>query len=472
MQTLLTIDLGTTSFKCGLFDAGGRMLAHVRVTPPVRHPRPGRWELPVDDLIAAVQQGVRRLGRAAPSALRRAAAVCFATQTNSFALLDGRDRALTPLILWPDLRAADGSRAQVALAERIAALRDLTGVPGMTAESMLAKLLWLKRQTPDLWRRTTRVALIGDYLAWWLSGAWTTEGGAQSLTGLCDTGRWRWIPEAIQSLDLPPEWLPPLVRAGTDLGLLRPACAEALGLPPACRVIAGTLDQHAGAIGVGNVRAGGCSETTGTVLAVIRCATAKTACPPGVFQGPAWRRDRRYRMIFGVCAAGLLERYRATAAPRRTFAALDALAAAVAPGADGLRLRDVSGAGDVLTFTGGSGASDTAHHVRCLLEAVAVALHRQVAALAAGQPPATIHCAGGGARSDLWLQIKADVLGCPTVASACLEPTSLGAALLAAHGLGWGRLPALAEAWARARRTFEPDAGRHARYVAAYGLQP
>ncbi len=90
------------------------------------------------------------------------------------------------------------------------------------------------------------------------------------------------------------------------------------------------------------------------------------------------------------------------------------------------------------------------------METVAAALAEQVYQLDPDHKPAEIHTTGGAARSDLWLQIKADTLGVPILATACEEPTSLGAALLAATALGWGTLPNLASRWIARRARFTP----------------
>ena len=91
------------------------------------------------------------------------------------------------------------------------------------------------------------------------------------------------------------------------------------------------------------------------------------------------------------------------------------------------------------------------------MEAVAGALADQVATLSPGSPPREIRCAGGAARSDLWLQIKADVLGMATVATECPEPTSLGAAILAEASLGGGDVRQIARQWVRLKSPHRPD---------------
>ena len=415
----------------------------------------GRCELAPDAFLAAISEGIGSLLQEVPVSARDIRALSFASQTNSFLILDRRDDPLTPLILWPDLRAAamEGFSEKAGMfASRVGQ----TGVPVVTHEFMVAKLLWLRRDR-DIWSKVRRAALISDYLMWWLTGEWITEAGACGLTGLCDIRLLKWIPSACETVDLDTVHLPRITRAGTDLGVLLPARAAELGLPLSCHVVVGCLDQYAGALGVGNIRPGGCSETTGTVLSAVRCSDRMESKGTGVFQGPAWSPDGFYQMTFGSCSANLLEWYRGQLPDHPPFELLSALAAGIPAGAEGLRLSPNAGHGPIIEgFIGMTPAHGRGHCVRCIFEAVASALNDHIAALCGDMRPAEVRCAGGGARSDLWLKIKADHSGVPMIAMACSEPTSLGAAILAAHGTGWGTVDDLVLKWVHSRGVFRP----------------
>ena len=249
-----------------------------------------------------------------------------------------------------------------------------------------------------------------------------------------------------------------IVRAGTDLGPIRPGAAEQFGLPKSCRFVVGCLDQYAGAIGAGNVVSGCVSETTGTVLATVRCADHFDPQPAeNVFQGPGFDPGIYFHLVFGSTSANLLEAYRNALPDRPDFAELDRLAAEAAPGpgpgAGGLSVAADADPMDPATLFGTDPASlDRGLATRAILETVAHALAEQVDQLCGDDRPAEIRCAGGAARSDLWRQIKADILNCPVVATACPEPTSLGAALLAASALDPATdLTAIAHRWIQTR---------------------
>ena len=460
MAKILVVDLGTTYFKIALFDRDGRLCDVVRVAPPVRSPSPGYAELDADAFDRVIAEGIARLRHRSPGGLADIDAVTFATQTNSFVLLDAAGRPLTPILLWPDRRGAD-LEADVRARCETSVAAATTGVPRVPPEFMVAKLLWLQRQSARTWQRTNKLCLISDYLTLRWTGRHVTEAGAAGLTGLLDVHRCRWWPEVLERFAIPPHWLPAVTRAGTDLGPIDARAAETLGLPHTCRFVVGCLDQYAGAIGAGNVEPGLVSETTGTVLATVRCADRfATDLGPDVFQGPAFAENLYYRMVFGSVAANYLEWYRDQLPDRPDFARLTALAADVEPGAGGLKLRtdvELAGARPQEVFEGMTPQHTPGHAVRCIMEAVAHALRDQVANLCSNAPPAEIRSVGGAARNDLWLQIKANVLGIPTAATQCREPTSLGAAILAESALTGHDVPHTARRWVRLSPPHQPQ---------------
>jgi xylulokinase len=462
---ILSIDLGTTFFKFTLFDRGGRLCGTCRIAPPTETVEAGRLELPVNGFLATVAEGIAEIEKFAGSSLNDVEAVTFATQTNSFMLLDASDRPLTPLILWPD-RRAEGLEAEFLRRFDVSGFSVTTGIPQPTFQFMPAKLLWLQNRSADIWKQTKRLSLISDYLTLLFTGKHVTEAGAAGLTGLLDIHCREWWPKMLAQFDIPRSLLPEVVRAGANLGPIDPAAAKRFGLPTSCRFVVGCLDQYAGAIGLGNLEPGMISETTGTVLATVRCADGVSAqFGPAVFQGPAYREGLFWRMAFGDVSANYLQWFRDQLPDRPDFEQLTALAEPIEPGAEGLRLRtDVERTDFGAIFENLTLRHTTGQQVRCIMEAVAVALGEQIAALGEGAAIREIRCAGGAARSDLWLQIKADMLGVKTVAMDCPEPTSLGAAMLAEASLSGADLPKIVRQWVRSQPPHRPNPERHRQY--------
>jgi len=427
--------------------------------------RPG--ELDVGVFQDTIAKGIGKLAGRSGGGLAEVEAITFATQTNSFVLLDSSDRPLTPIVLWPDRRAADLEqevRQRCDLPDFIAT----TGIPQVNCQFMLAKLLWIRRHCPGIWTQTARLSLISDYLTLLLTGRRVTERGAAGLTGLLDIHRRQWWLETLVRFEIREQWLPEVVRAGTDLGPIDSSAARQFGLPKTCRFVVGCLDQYAGAIGAGNVEPGTTSETTGTVLATVRCADRfATNFGPAVFQGPAFCEGLYWRMVFGDVSANYLHWYRNQLPDRPDFDRLTAMAGQIEPGAGGLKLRtDVfsSDAQLVSVLEGMTPRHTHGHAVRCIMEAVAWALGDQLTALSRGTLPAEIRSTGGAARSDVWLQIKADVLGVAVTATECPEPTSLGAAILAEAAISQTDVRRVARQWVSLKSPHLPDAQRHQLY--------
>lgn len=465
MNKILSLDLGTSYLKAALHDRAGNLCGLRKTPTPVAHPQEGRREMDAVRLQEEITQLISHLGASSPAGLAEVAAVVFSAQTNSFLLLDSEDQPLMPLIIWTDERAV-AFEDEARNLSRIPDFHRTTGLPALDRLHMPAKLLWLRHRRPDVWQRTKRLCLISDYLTLWLTGRHVTEAGTAGLLGILDIRDLRWWTKACDQLELPESWLPAVVRAGTDLGSIRPKAADALGLPKGCRFIVGCLDQYAGAIGAGNISPGMVSETTGTALATVRCAFGfNRSVRSAFFQGPSFDPTVYFQMLFGTTSANLLEWYRNGLPGPPDFESLTRAAADVPPGADGLRVRPDAYKGSLEDgFIGRSDQHTTGHAVRSIMETVAFALADQVEQLCGSERPAEVRSCGGAARSDVWLQIKADVLDVPFAATVCPEPTSLGAAMLAANTLGWSGMPDLIRNWVRTGLPHTPDRRTHQFY--------
>jgi xylulokinase len=453
MAKFLTFDLGTTLYKVALFDEAGRLLAVRHVTPPVLHPTPGWWELDPRDPWRPLIEATRQL-RQQIDAFDDVVAVSFATQANSFVLLDEHDEALTPIILWPDQRAAELANELEAIA-RLPSFRERTGMPRLGHLLGLAKVLRWKQINPQVLEQTGRFCYLSDLLTLWLTGQHVTEGGVAGLSGAMDVQAFAWWDQMLARLGVRKAQMPAIVRAGTDLGPVREEVAGEMGLPRSCRFVVGCLDQYAGAIGTGTVEAGRVSETTGTVLAAVRLSDSFDArCGDDVYQGPAFEEGKFFQMSFSSTSANLLEYYRNTLPYRPDFEELSRLAAQATDAAQIEPYRE--GEPIERCFRHVRPEHSPGQVVRGIMRTVAAALKRQVASLSPQVPP-VIRSAGGAARSDVWLQIKADTIGTTFEAVECEEPTSMGAAMLAARAITGRNLPELAQQWVRVRASFKPS---------------
>ncbi len=488
MGYLLGIDAGTTSLKAGVFDTDGSTLAVAVEEYRLLTQGADRVELdPERYWQAAVRATAAAIAHAGiPTADVDAIAVSSQGETVTPVAADGTP--LGPAIVWLDNRA----RAEAdELARRFETntVYATTGVPAINPTWTASKLLWMRRHAPDVFASAARFLLVEDLLLHRLTGRFVTEGGVQSTTLLYDIRAHRWWDPMLDALGLTSERLPEIATPGDVVGTLRAEASEALGLRRDVRVVAAGMDQGAGAVGVGNVVPGMISESTGGALTLQ--ATVDRPDGDRTLQTPVYVHSAPGRYLYcPVCPTGGMaltwfrDRFgdtevgRAAAEGRSAYDLLTELAANVAPGSEGLTmLPHLMGAfspeyeprarGAWFGFTL---AHEKAHFVRAILEAVAYMLRRNLEMLAAsGASAAEVRSHGGGARSDVWCQIKADVIGLPVVTLQGEDAAIRGGAMLAGVAIGaFADLEEAGAAMVTPRRRFAPEPQRQAIYETGY----
>ena len=478
MTLLLGLDVGTTSVKAGLFDARRGHLASAGREYRLSHPAPDRAEIDAETWWAAAVAAVREVLATPGVDASAVVALAVSSQGESVVAVDAAGRPLGPALVWLDNRASDEARE---LSERFAAdlVYERTGVPDINPTWTAPKLLWWRRHEPDLFGAAARFLLAQDALLHRLTGRFVTNGGLWCTTLLLDIREGGWWPEMLEVVGVAPERLPELVPTGSVVGPLTPAAAAALGLPVGIPVVAAGMDQGAGAVGVGNVAPGMVSESTGGALTLQATVRRPGADPSG--QTPVYVHSVSGAWLYcPVCPTGgmALTWFRDQLGDGGDYDALTALAAAVPPGCDGLTmLPHLAGAFSpeyVATargvFAGFTLAHTRGHFARAVLEAVAFMLRRNLELLAgAGAPAAEVHTHGGGARSELWNQVKADACGVPVVTLEGEDAAVRGDAMLAGVAVeAFPDLAGAAGALVATRHRYEPDPATRAAYDDAY----
>jgi xylulokinase len=472
MDTLLGIDLGTSGVKAALFRADdGQALASAFFDYPLLHPQPGWaeqrpsdwWEATVNAICACLARA-HEIGITA----QEVRGVGLSGQMHGVVLLDTAQQVVRPCIIWADQRSEAQCRE---ITERVGAARliELVSNPALTGFS-LPKLLWIRDNEPELFSRAVTMLLPKDYLRWRLTGVFGMEISDAAGTCLLDVQHGRWSSELLAVLDLDPSLLPPVIPADAVAGTISDDVAALTGLIAGTPVAGGGADNACGAVGNGVVRPGLALVsigTSGVVLAhtntpqvdvsgpVPRIHTFNHAVPDawylmGVTQGAGlslrWVRDN----------IGLPEMAVERWAGSDAVDAYDLLAqeAAAAPaGSDGLLFLpylqgertphlDASARGGWFGLT----ASHTRRHlIRSVLEGVAFSLKDCFSIMREqGLSIEQVRATGGGAKSPLWRQIIADVLGVELVTTDNEEGPAFGAALLA--GVASGVYPSIAQA--------------------------
>ncbi len=442
-------DLGTTFVKVGLCNGNGERvgLGH---RPFVKdEDASGRCTVPVARFKELVSEAFREaLAEAGctPAALR---GVSYCSQANTFLLLDNQDRPLTPLIVWPDLRAAPLSESLSAFTSTEAFLQ-ASGQGLIGPQWMPSKLEWFRRQEPELWSQTARVLTISDYLSFLLTGQYIGDSGTAALTGLWDLREERWNTTMLDLLELKPEALPELhrpcaltVKTGKD-------AAAWLGIPEGTPFTVGALDHHAAALGGGIGREAPVSVSFGTSLVCFRFEESYVPLR-GSCLGPATEPGRFYRIAFNAPGASAMDWYRRDYAPESSFEALLASAEHIPPGCDGLRAVSENGRILFKTETAAAGMRNKkkstfnaqrstlnaqglgqGYYVRAVMELTGRNTASLLKDLAAGETPVPrILAVGGAARSDLWMRIVEETSGVAVSPARPADTAAKGAALFA-----------------------------------------
>ena len=435
MSYYLGIDLGTSYFKAGVYDQDGGLKGLGRVAAE-KDICGKRCEVKVDAfwkaLSGCVGQALEEAGLE-PDQIR---ALSYSSQANSFLLLDSGMNPLTPLILWTDMRAEGTAKALEALEGR-GDFTDKTGL-GITLDegAMAAKLEWFQKNEPEVWKRTAAVMTISDYLVFSLTGRFTGDLSTASMTGLLDIWEGWWWSDALDMFGLREDMLPKPAISGTSAGSLSLFGAALLGLKPGTEVFLGGLDHHMVAVGAGIADHGLVSESTGTVLACVNYAEGYSP-RKGVNTGQGLDPDHYFQMAFSENGATALEWYQKNYAPGKSIPELVAEAEKLEPGSDGLlALPKADKYSGLEGFCNVKTCHTAGHFARAIQESTAASLVGLVRSLDPEGCAKALVPSGGGAKSRLWLQIKADLLGKDFLVQDSGELATKGAAMLCAVGTG------------------------------------
>jgi xylulokinase len=298
-------------------------------------------------------------------------------------------------------------------------------------------------------------------------------------TAMYDVAEFVWWPEAFEIVGLRQEQFSRIMRSGEVAGKVLPSVAADLGISREAFVCVGSLDQTAGAVGAGNVDAATVTETTGTALAVV-VTTERLIFDPQfrVICGAHPVPGKWWLLPYAQTAGMAFKWFRDAFGDGATYDDLTALAAKIPIGSEGLTaLPHLTGkacpdfnAAARGAFVGIGLHHTRAHFARAMMECIAFSLKELLnVASELGADVRRVRSMGGGARSNLWLQMKADLLGLPIEVPACEETACLGDAIFAM--VGTGAYPSIEEASravVKVARRFEPNPKNFTAYREAY----
>jgi xylulokinase len=460
MGYLIGIDIGTSGTKTLLVDETGRKIASATVEYPLYTPRPLWAEQEPTDWWNATVDSIRQVLGQSGIAGDQVRAVGLSGQMHGSVFLDAAHQVIRPAILWCDQRTA----AQCAwITEQVGAetLVAETCNPVLTG-FQAPKIIWLRDNEPAAYERLRKVLLPKDYVRFMLTGEFATEVSDASGTSLLNVRERRWSQKVLDAVGLPSDMLPAVYESQEISGRITAQAAQLTGLAEGTPVVGGGGDQAAGAVGNGIVEKGIVSSTTGTSGVVfahldepdmdpqLRTHTFCHAVPGkwhvmGVMLSAGgslrWLRD-------ALCAD---EKAVAALCGTDPYELITAEAAQVPVGAEGLVfLPYLTGERTPYPNPNAKGVffglhlrHDKRHLARAVMEGVAFGLRDSFEIIEAmGVSIRQVRASGGGARSELWRQIQADVTGRPHCTINVDEGPALGVALLAGVGAGvWSSVP-------------------------------
>jgi len=457
-QYLAGIDIGTSGCKVALFTPDGEVVFQGTTTYPTHYPLPGYAEQQPEDWWRAVCHGLKQMLQRTGIDPKRIKGVGVDGMSGAAVPMDGQGRALRSAMIWLDRRTVKQCES---LTERIGEdkLFAVSGNP-MAPSYVTGKIVWIKENQPELYRRTDKLLQCNSYIVYRLTGEYSQDVSQGNGLHAFNIETASWDEALSEQMGIAPELLPPIYRCSDVVGEITTAAASETGLAAGTPVVAGGLDAACATLGAGAIHAGEVQEQGGQAggMSIVMDRPVKNeklilSChvvpDRWILQGGT----------VGGGSLNWLKREFAGEAGDDFFALAGEAAARVKPGSEGLVfLPYMAGERSPIwdpdakgVFLGLSFETTKGHMIRAIMEGCAMALrHNLTIAEGSGVPVHTLHSVGGAANSELWTQIKADVTGKAFKIPSSDSAAALGAAILA--GIGTGIYRDAADAVARTVR--------------------
>ena len=253
------VDLGTSALKLVMMKGNGELVKTVSKEYPLYFPRSGWSEQNPTDWFLAVKEGLKELAACADEKI---AGISFGGQMHGLVILDKDDNVLRPAILWNDGRSTEETDYlnNVIGKEKLSKLTANIAFAGFTAP----KILWVKKNEPEIFGKISKIMLPKDYISYMLSGSFSTDYSDASGMLLLDVKNKKWSKEMIDICSISEDMLPKLYESYEAVGTIKSELAKELGLNEGIKIVAGAGDNAAAAIGTATVGEGACNISLGT----------------------------------------------------------------------------------------------------------------------------------------------------------------------------------------------------------------
>ena len=437
-MSLVSIDLGSTNVKVMAYDHTFKKVWQASRT--VVYDRNGKFvEFNAEDYYDDLAQMLHELSESGALSKDEKCRITLTGQAESLVILGEDMKPLMNAISWMDER----SQEECAYISTLVTEKECYQVTGQCAVLPTwpaTKILWLKKNRPEIYENANKYVLLKDYIAYRLSGKLFCECSIATFSFYFDIWNRCYWKKMLNIIGVKEDQLPELIDPGTDLGDLASETAEKTGLKNTS-VNVGTLDHFAGMIGTGNIRPGIVTESTGTVMAMSILAELPikdgehAALHYGPFPGSY--------VFLPACESGgiSLGWFRDRFLPDKSFEEINQEIERRGNNGELLFLPYINGTNapefDMEAsglFMGLKTRHDAYDMAEAVMEGVALLLNRTLESLP--KKPVSIISTGGGAKSPIWLQMKADVTGIEVKVPVDKEAAMLGAAIMGAVSAG------------------------------------
>jgi len=481
MSYLLGLDIGTSGVKALLVSPEGKIISSKTESYPLATPHSGWAEQSPYDWWESTVKVIRDTVFNNPIDSNQIKGISLSGQMHSSVFLNEKMEVIRPAILWSDTRTSKQCSKIYAKAGGLNQLIHYVSNPaleGFTAP----KILWLKENEPENYQKVKHILLAKDYIRYRLTNELFTEVSDAAGTLLFDVIKKRWSTSLLEKLEIDQDFLPPILNSFDLAGRVTKLAAENLGLKFGTPVVAGGADNACGAVGSGIIQEGRVMVSIGSSGVILAQTNNPKADQEGRIHLFNHACPDSWYMMGVTLSAGMSYEWleKKLFNHRLSYAKLDQLAEEINPGSEGLIFlpylygertphNDANARG---VYFGISGKHDQRHFTRSVMEGVTFALKDSLELIKdKGVKIKEIRAIGGGAKSRVWQQILADILGEEINLLNVEEGPAFGAALIA--GIGVGEYSSFAEAVNRiikVKKTIIPKIQNTERYNQYYQL--
>ncbi|MEN3203391.1 MAG: FGGY family carbohydrate kinase [Atribacterota bacterium] len=464
-EAVLVVDIGTESVRAALVDSNGEILAIQGKELTFFSPRPGWAEQDPEEWLSSAFECIRNVRERASSIPVLALGV--SAQMHAVVPVDREGKLLMPRVpIWCDKRS---SEICLRIRETLSPKEQIERTANLLIPNWLApKMRWIREHLPEVYAQTSRFLTAKDYLNFRLTGAQYIDFSEASGSFLFSWKKRTWDSDLLNFFEIEREKLPPIIPSSSVVGGLREEVAAALALPPGLPVVCGAGDMLCLLLGGGMVEKGRSCDVTGTA-ADVSVYLAEPLLSP--------RLMNLHHAVDGWISFGILDSGGGSMKWLRdalyrwddklfSYAEIDEEALRTPPGAEGLlffpyllgeRLFGSPWARGV--FLGVLPHHHRGHFARAVMEGVCFDLKMSLEEIErlSGKTLERMYAIGGGAKSDLWCQIKADIYGKEVITLQETEGGIMGAAMLAFSGVTGEEVSSIGERWLHEKKHYIPS---------------